>query len=132
MAASDNLSRTQFWPMEKVGQLQSGNVRGMTVEQEYQHRKAGTHPDIAANDSLRAERKGFGSASEYLGSLANHIASNGLVNGGTHRDDGDGSMLTSGAHRYTALRDLGWKNMPMREWDGGDSVQNQPVNGWGA
>lgn len=127
MASSDNLSKVQFWDMDQVGQLNSGNRQGMTVSEEYENRHT---PEGRANDERRASAKGFRNADEYRSHLKNHMAEHGLVNPPTYRDDGDGNTLTSGFHRYAAARDLGWKQLPIRPWAGGDSQTSKPVKGF--
>lgn len=124
MTASDHLG-VQFWPIEKVGALRSGNHRGMTLEQEHAARSA--PGEVRDYENRRAQHHGFADADEHLGALKTHIAASGIANPPTYRDDGDGDMMTSGAHRYMAARELGWKTLPVKPWDGSGT---KPVEGW--
>jgi hypothetical protein len=79
MAATDHLSGAQFMPIEKVGQMRSGNFPGMTVEEEYQARMRGEAPQ-RQNDDARARHHGFRDASDYQAAITGSIRTRGMVN----------------------------------------------------
>jgi hypothetical protein len=140
MAATDHLSGAQFMPIEKVGQMRSGNFPGMTVEEEYQARMRGEAPQ-RQNDDARARHHGFRDASDYQAAITGSIRTRGMVNApefrhdqvwNDDREDYDRTgtqTMTTGHHRYTAARNLGWTHLPVKE-QGPYGSDNRPVPGW--
>jgi hypothetical protein len=112
MAATDHLG-TQFWPLTRVGQLQSGNEPGLTVEQEYQQKER--RGEYTENDHARAAMYGQ-HPRDYQAQITQHVDQHGQLNPAQWEDyPGDGGpVLAEGYHRYAAHRNLGNVVMPVR------------------
>jgi hypothetical protein len=107
MAASDHLSAVQWMPLSRIGQMRSGNDYNMTVEQEYQAKKAGR---FSENDMARSG----GNPQARQQEITSNIARHGQLNPAQWEHyEGYEPTLSEGAHRYAAHRDLGNVGMPV-------------------
>ena len=121
MAAPDHLNVTQ-WPIEKVGQLRSGNRTGLTIDQEYHQREVlGQH---SSDDHEHAKEYGYPDAHAYQASLVSSVAQHGIQNPGVWEpgearlgENPNDKVLANGYHRYAAARALGHTTMPMIKGD---------------
>ena len=138
MTAADHLD-VERWPIEKIGALRSGNNPELTVEEEHQMRMAGQgHPH--RNDTMRAEAFGFPDARAYQQHVTDSMRDRGQVNPVEYRDEYDYSQpdpvkaprlptMTTGHHRYSGARILGWTHMNIKR-QGPYGSQDKPVPGF--
>lgn len=97
------------WPLSRVGKLQSGNERDMTVEQEYQSKEIGGN--YSPNDFERAKRAGFGHPRDYQADITASVKAKGILSAAR----ASFGALDEGYHRYAAARQLGLQSMPVQE-----------------
>jgi hypothetical protein len=134
-ALADNLD-TERWPIERIGALRSGNNPEMTVEEEHQLRMAGQGMPHQS-DSLRARTFGFPDAQAYQQHVTDLMRDLGLINVVEYRDertswDDDSPLvrtLTTGHHRYSGARLLGWTHMDIKR-QGPYGSRDKPVPGF--
>lgn len=102
---------SQLTPISSVGKLKSGNIPGLTVEQEY-HRKE-VLGKYTANDYAVAKAAGHKHPRDYQAELTKHIAANGIIN--APQVDTADKTLSEGYHRYAAMRQLKQSSIPVRK-----------------
>ena len=127
------------WPIEKIGALRSGNNPELTVEEEHQLRMAG-QGNPYRNDTLRAEHFGFPDARAYQQHTTDSMRARGQVNAVEYRYEYDYAnpdgwqaprvpTMTTGHHRYSGARILGWSHMDIK-LQGPYGSQDKPVPGF--
>lgn len=125
------------WPIERIGALRSGNNPRMTVEEEHQLRMAG-QGNPYRNDTMRAEYRGFPDARAYQQHTTDSMRARGQVNPVEYRDEEDydngrrgvfAETMTTGHHRYSGARILGWTHMDIKR-QGPYGSQDKPVPGF--
>jgi hypothetical protein len=101
----------QNWSLAKVGALASGNVPGLTVEQEYQMKEV--NGQYTAQDRAVAAQYGQTPA-QYQAHITADIAKKGILSP-ARVDEWTATRngLSEGYHRYAAARKLGRKTMPV-------------------